>query len=343
MPARVRGRALYLSVSPIRTLAYVKETPTLMAKQLRSLSGKVVVVTGGGRGIGRAISEALVRENAKVAIGDVDRPAAESAAAQLGDGALGLRLDVTDRPGFTAFLDEVERRLGPIDVLVNNAGIMSLGPLEEEDDAVAIRQLEINLHAVIHGTKEAMRRMRPRGTGHIVNVASTAGKSGIPGGATYCASKHGVVGLSEAVRAELRGTRIEVSVVMPGLVRTELASGLGDTRGLKPSTPEEVAAEVVKALKVPRFDVYVPRSIAPMVALTGMLPRRGREAFARLLKADQVLSNFDARARATYDARAAASAPAAEVVVAETSADRDGAHKAGRADDPTLFEVLPSR
>ena len=182
-----------------------------MAKQPRSLYGKVAVVTGGGRGIGKAIALALASEGCRVAIGDVDSASAEAAAAELGGDTIGLALDVTDRPGFTAFLDEVERRLGPIDVLVNNAGIMPVGPLDEEDDATAIRLLEINLHAVIHGTKEAMRRMKPRGTGHIVNVASSAGKSGFPNLATYCATKHGVVGLSEAVRVELRGTGVEVS------------------------------------------------------------------------------------------------------------------------------------
>src|SRR5215203_1368876 len=168
-----------------------------MAKQPRSLHGKVAVVTGGGRGIGRALALALASEGCRVAIGDVDAPAAEAAAAELGDGAVGLALDVTDRPGYTAFLDDVERRLGPIDVLVNNAGIMPVGPLDEEDDATAVRMVEINLHAVIHGTKEAIRRMKPRGTGHIVNIASSAGKTGYPHLASYCATKHGVVGLSE--------------------------------------------------------------------------------------------------------------------------------------------------
>src|SRR6202012_1076911 len=108
-------------------------------------------------------------------------------------------------PGFTAFLDEVEQRLGPLDILVNNAGIMPVTPLEEEDDASAPRQPEITPPAVIYGTQEAVRRMRPRGTGHIVNVASLAGRAAAPGLATYCATKHGVIGLSESVRAELRG------------------------------------------------------------------------------------------------------------------------------------------
>src|SRR5699024_4305186 len=118
-------------------------------------------------------------------------------------GALALGLDVHDTAAFTGFLDSVERELGPIDVLINNAGIMPLSAVEDEEDAATRRQLEINLHAVIHGTREAVKRMRPRGRGHIVNVASMAGKSGFSGGATYCATKHGVVGFSESVRLEL--------------------------------------------------------------------------------------------------------------------------------------------
>src|ERR671915_388858 len=269
-----------------------------MAKQPRSLYGRVAVVTGGGRGIGKALALALASEGCRVAIGDVDSASAEAAATEIGGDTIRLALDVTDRPGFTAFLDEVERRLGPIDVLVNNAGIMPVGPLEEEDDATAIRVLEIDLHAVIHGTKEAVRRMKPRGTGHIVNVASSAGKSGFPNLATYCASKHGVVGLSEAMRAELRGTGVEVSVVMPGIVRTELSTGLVETPAFKSVTTEEVAEAVVDALKFARFDVYVPKSIGPTVAMTNLLPRPPREAIGRALKVDRALLGVDRGARA---------------------------------------------
>jgi NAD(P)-dependent dehydrogenase (short-subunit alcohol dehydrogenase family) len=271
-----------------------------MAKQPRSLHGRVAVVTGGGRGIGKAIALALTSEGCRVAIGDVDVASAEAAAAELGGGAVGLPLDVTDRPGFTAFLDDVERRLGPVDVLVNNAGIMAVGPLDEEDDATAVRMLEINLHAVIHGTKEAMRRMKPRGTGHIVNIASSAGKTGYPHIATYAATKHGVVGLSEGARAELRGTGVEMSVVMPYFVNTELAAGMGEVKGMRYSSPGEVADAVIDALKFPRFDVYVPKSIGPTWALTNLLPRRAREAFGRALNIDRALTQADHAARAAY-------------------------------------------
>jgi NADP-dependent 3-hydroxy acid dehydrogenase YdfG len=292
-----------------------------MAKQPRSLHGKVAVVTGGGRGIGAATARALVAKGARVAIGDVDLATAEQTAAALGGGTIALHLDVTDRPGFTAFLDAVEEKLGPIDVLVNNAGIMPVVRADEEPDATIIRQIEINLHGVIHGTAEALRRMRPRGTGHIVNIASAAGKNGFPGLATYCATKHGVVGYSEAVRWETRGSGIELSVVMPSLVSTELTSGIEDARGVKRVTPEQVADAIVSAIQVPKFDVFVPREVGVIVKVTGALPRRAREAIARALKAERiVIDAVGSPARAAYEARAAASAPATEEVVEKTAA-----------------------
>jgi NAD(P)-dependent dehydrogenase (short-subunit alcohol dehydrogenase family) len=282
-----------------------------MAKTPRSLTGKVAVVTGGARGIGRAAAAALSREGARVAIVDLDGGAAEAAARELGASALGLALDVTDRAAFTACLDEVERRLGPLDILVNNAGIMVVSPLDEESEASVTRQLEINLHAVIHGTQEAMRRMRPRGRGHIVNVASLAGRASGPCLATYCATKHGVYGLSEAVRAELRGTGVEITVVMPGYAQTELASGVPDLRGVRRVTPEEIAAALVAALKVPRFDVFVPRGLSVLLTFAALMPRPAREAFARAMNSRKLMET-DHRARAAYEARAAASAPHAE-------------------------------
>jgi len=279
-----------------------------MAKRERSLAGKVVVITGAAQGIGASTATALSRLGAKVVIGDLDQVLAEKTAAELG--AEALPLDVTDTKGFTEFLDEVERRVGPIDVLINNAGIMPLAPLDEEDDAATRRLLEINLHAVIHGTREAVKRMRPRGTGHIVNIASMAGKAGFPGAATYCATKHAVVGLSESVHLELHGTGVLVSCVMPAVVRTELASGLGEAKFFKSVQPEDVAQAIVDALRRPKFDVFVPASLDAMGRITRLLPRRLGEGLIRALGGDKILSSAThSSARAEYESRAARSAP----------------------------------
>jgi NAD(P)-dependent dehydrogenase (short-subunit alcohol dehydrogenase family) len=278
----------------------------------RTLNGNVVAITGGGRGIGRAMARALAAEGARVAVCDLDGDTAAATAAELGGGAVGLAVDVTDHAALSAFLDTVEERLGPLDVLINNAGIMPVTPLVDEDDASIARQLGLNLGAVIAGNREAMRRMVPRGRGHIVNIASIAGRNGFPHLATYCATKHGVVGLSEALRAELRGTGVEITVVMPALVNTELTSGVPAARGVKTIEPEEVAAEVVAALRVPRFDVFVPKLTGRLVKLGAMLPRRVREPIARATGGDDALRHADPNARAAYEARAARSAPAVD-------------------------------
>ncbi len=288
-----------------------------MAKVPRSLAGQVVAITGGARGIGRATAAALIRQGARVAIGDIEATLAETTASELGAGTIGLALDVTSRASFEHFLNEVEDRLGPLDVLINNAGIMPIGPFVEETDATARRLIDINLHGVIFGSKLALERFLPRGRGHLVNIASSAGKTGFPGGATYCATKHAVVGLSEAIRAEVHGTAIGVSVVMPVVVRTELGSGLPETRSFKPVEPGDVADEIVEALQLQRFDVFVPKSVGRLFRAQALLPRRANEAIARFLKGDQVLSNPDHTARAAYEARLAETIATAEPAVAE--------------------------
>jgi NADP-dependent 3-hydroxy acid dehydrogenase YdfG len=284
-----------------------------MAKQPRSLTGKVVAITGGARGIGRATAAALVRKGAKVAIGDLDVELAERTAAELGGGTIALALDVTDRGSFEYFLDATEERLGPLDVLVNNAGIMHLSRLVDESDAAATRQIDINLHGVIFGSKLALARFIPRRSGHLVNIASTAGKAGVPGGATYSATKHADVGLTEAIRGEVRGTGVETSVVMPVPVNTELAAGLVSGRGLTATVePEQVADAIVEALERPRHDVYVPKGIATGVRIGALLPRRLAEAIGRAAKTDRILASADANARAAYEQRAAESEPERE-------------------------------
>jgi NAD(P)-dependent dehydrogenase (short-subunit alcohol dehydrogenase family) len=276
-----------------------------MAKAPRSLAGKVVAITGGARGIGRATAAALIAQGARVAIGDIDAPLAEQTASALGSGTVGLPLDVTNRESFDGFLTEVENRLGPLDVVINNAGIMPIGPFVDETDATAQRMVDINLHGVIHGSKLAMERFMPRGRGHLVNIASVAGKGGFPGGATYCATKHAVVGLSEAIRAEMRKTDIDVSIVMPVVVNTELGAGLQKSRGIKVVEPEDVANAIVEALQTGRVDVYVPRQVGVLMKLAQVLPRSVADFVTKVLKGDQVLVNPDHLLREAYEKRTA--------------------------------------
>jgi NAD(P)-dependent dehydrogenase (short-subunit alcohol dehydrogenase family) len=282
-----------------------------MAKQPRILAGQTAAITGGARGIGRVTALAFVRQGMKVAIGDVDLQAALETAAELGDSAVGLPLDVTDRASFAAFADATEEQLGPLDVLINNAGIMPLGSFLEEDDATAKRILDINVLGVIIGMKVALPRMRARGRGHVINIASQAGKYGIPGGATYCASKAAVINLSRAVRKELRGSGVEISVISPVAVNTELGLGLAEPRQrqFRKIEPVDVAEAIVRTLHEPAFDVHVPGNLKLSERLSALAPLRVQESISRLSGADAVLSQIDAGARADYELRAARSEP----------------------------------
>ncbi len=280
-----------------------------MAKAPRSLTGKVVAITGGARGIGRATAHALVAQGARVAIGDIDSALAARTAEELGQATIGLPLDVTDRASFDGFLLEVESQLGPLEVLINNAGIMPIGPFVAESDATTARMIDINLNGVIIGSKLALQRFLPRNRGHLINIASVAGKGGFPGGATYCATKHAVVGLSEAVRAEVRRTDIDVTIVMPVVVNTELGSGLQRTRAIKVAEPEDVAEAIVEALQTGRVDVWVPRAVQALFRGMNLVPRGFADFITKVLKGDQVLVNPDHLVRGAYEQRTADASP----------------------------------
>jgi short-subunit dehydrogenase len=261
----------------------------------RPIAGLVVAVTGGCRGIGLATARALAARGARVAIGDLDGELAEREAAAIG--GVGMALDVTERDSFEAFLAAT----GPIDVLINNAGVMHVGPFLQESDEWTRRQIDINLHGVILGMKLGLPAMVARGSGHVVNVASAAARIGVPREAVYAASKHGVLGVSQSVRLELRGSGVELSVVMPGLVRTELAAGT--LRGGLVLSPEDVAQAIVATIERPRFDVYVPRAYAAISTVGELLPRRAREALLRLVGAERATAETTPDQRAAYEAR----------------------------------------
>jgi NAD(P)-dependent dehydrogenase (short-subunit alcohol dehydrogenase family) len=269
------------------------------------ISGRVIAITGGARGIGRAIAAALVERGARVAVGDLDGDASEATAQELGQGTVGLQLDVTDHGSFAGFLDAVRERLGPLDVLVNNAGVMVVGPFADANEAAATRVMDVNVDGVIHGMRLAIPRLRERGGGQIVNVVSGAAWVAPPALATYAASKHAVKGLSDAVREELRGDAIELTAVYPNIVRTELAVGTKPARGGRWITPEEVGEAVAQAIERPRDEVFVPGWLGLMLHFQAALPPRGRGLLARAFGLDKLYTGVDSGTRAEYERRLA--------------------------------------
>lgn len=279
--------------------------------QKRPIGGRVVAITGGARGIGLATARALAGEGGQVAIADLDEELATRAAAELGVDAFGTGVDVSDPTAFSAFLDRVEHRLGPVDVLINNAGIFTVGAIEDLDHLLTDRLLAVNLGAVIYGTREAVRRMKPRRTGHIVNIASTGGRLAGARLAPYVASKFGVLGFSEAVALELRGTGVDISVILPHQCRTDMTAGIDRLRGMPLIEPEDVADRIVQTLHHPRFEVTVPKGLGTVLWLNQVLPFGARAAISRAMKANAVLDRIDGSQRVGYEKRLAAFTPAA--------------------------------
>lgn len=263
-------------------------------------SAKTIAITGGARGIGYQTAKELIGRGHRVAIGDIDEARAKEAADELGISSV-ARLDVTDPDSFRAFLDMVETQLGPIDVLINNAGIMPTGHVHEEEDAVTRRQVEINVLGVIFGTKLALQRMLPRRAGHIINTASLAGELSVPGLATYCGTKFAVIGFTEAARQEYRKSGVCLSTVRPTFTNTELVAGTSGAKGLRNAEPQEIARATADLIEQPRPFVRVTRVAGGMVAAMKFVPGRFATALGSALGTDSVfLDDVDMGARQAY-------------------------------------------
>lgn len=269
------------------------------------MANERVAITGGVRGIGRATAEACLRAGMSVAIGDIDGAACAAVASELGDRAIGLPLDVRSTEAFEEFLTAAEARFGPLDALVNNAGIAPIGLFAGEDPADTQRLLDVNIGGVLTGTRLALERFLPRRHGHIVNLASSAGQIATAGGATYAATKHAVVGFTRAIRAETRGTGVHTTIVMPGLIRTDMISGFEKPRGTRVVGPEAVADAIVDALRNGRQEVFVPRELGPIARLIAGTPPAIADRMKNLLKADSIMVHADMNARAAYSRRIA--------------------------------------
>ena len=223
---------------------------------MRRLEGRVTLVTGAGRGIGRAIAFRLASEGARVAVTDLDESTAKATAAEIGEGAIGLRMDVTDPVAVRAAVEKTESALGPLDVLVSNAGWDKVEPFLKSTEETREKILAINLKGCINCAKAVLPGMVERGHGRIVSISSDAGRVGSTGEAVYSAAKGGVIAFSKTLAREMARYQINVNVVCPGPTNTPLFSEIAAdnpklTEALTNATPfrrltepEEIAAAV---------------------------------------------------------------------------------------------------
>ena len=254
------------------------------------LTGRRIAITGGARGIGLATASALVDLGASVFVGDLDGDLVRREAERIG--AAGLDLDVTDEASFAAFVE----RAGRIDVLVNNAGIMPTGPFLQQSAELAEQMFAVNVHGTARGVRLVLPAMLERGDGQIVNVASVAGRTVAAGMATYCGTKHAVVGLTRALRREHHGSGVRFTLVMPSFTRTRITEGAVSQR-VPMAEAGEVATGIAGVIVQPRDEVIVPRSAAALTHAFEVLPRRVADAVARHLGADAMFLTSDGSAR----------------------------------------------
>ncbi|MCC3331383.1 SDR family oxidoreductase [Nocardia abscessus] len=268
----------------------------------QSVAGRAIVITGGARGIGRAIAAELCRRGAMVVIGDIDAEAAAQTATVLGL-AGGFALDVTDPASFEAFLARALELVGSVDVLISNAGVMPIGAFTDESDDITRRILDVNVYGVMLGTKLVLPHMLSRGRGHCVNISSLAGENPTPGMVTYCASKQAVSSFTESLRREYRGRGVHFSAVLPTFTRTEMIAGTRAPFGLL-AEPDNVARAVADLVARPRRRVTVTRLAGWLAAANKVTPRPIGEFMIRRLGIDHVfLEDVDRDARAIYDER----------------------------------------
>lgn len=200
-----------------------------MTGAVSSLDGQVAIVTGGARGIGHAVAARLAADGAAVAIADIDADAASVAAQQLGDRAVGLRLDVTSDEQWEAGLESIEATMGPVSILVNNAGIAGRSaPAWELSVAECNQVIALDLGGVFIGCRAVLPGMIERGYGRIVNIASIAGKEGNPNAVPYSAAKAGVIGLTKAIAKEVATKGVIVNAVTPAVIDTDILKQVSD-------------------------------------------------------------------------------------------------------------------
>ncbi len=238
------------------------------------LKEKTVLITGGGRGIGRAIALAFAREGARIAVAARSADEVNQVASEIGDQAIALVCDVSDPESVARMFIELRERFGDADILVNNAGVAESATLVNTTDELWHRHISINLSGTFYCTRTALPAMLKKGWGRVINVASIAAKTGAPYIAAYSASKHGVLGLTRSIALEVATTGITVNAICPGYVDTEMVS-----RGIQQITAKtgRTAEEALDTLKKmsPQNRLVTPEEVAAVALLLASDAGRG--------------------------------------------------------------------
>lgn len=264
----------------------------------------MIVITGAARGIGLATARILAARGNRVVMSDLDGDLAAAEAEKIGDRTAGFGLDVTDRDAFREHLEMVEAEFGPIDVMINNAGIASASPnILEQDPKITERTIDINLKGVMNGTIEAIRLMEPRRRGQVVNVASLAGILGVKGLAAYSASKFGVVGFTESVRLEFADKGLRFTCVMPGPVDTGMMDGTSSSPLVSMLTPDQMATGIADSVNTGKPRVSLPRSSWLLARTISILPPAIGIRIGHWTRIDRIYTEVDPAARSAYEER----------------------------------------
>jgi short-subunit dehydrogenase len=259
---------------------------------MRTIKGKRVLVTGAGRGIGLAMAQAWAREGAHVLLTDVDKEVAVEAAQQVGGGAQGAHLDITDAAEVLALRDRLLRHQGPLDLLVNNAGIVFPGPFLEVPLDRHLQTYQVNIEGLVTVTHAFLPQLLERPEAYVVNMASASGLTSLPSAATYASSKWAVVGFSESLRCELkrRGLgHVGITTVCPAYVDTGMFAGVRPPPWIPFLDAHHLARKVVKAVKQERPMLLEPWLVKVTPLLMATLPRAITDRLAELLGVNRSL------------------------------------------------------
>jgi 3-hydroxybutyrate dehydrogenase len=238
------------------------------------LNGKTALITGGGRGIGRAIALEFARHGARVAVAARTADQVEQVTSEIGGDAVALVCDVSDPESVTRMFSDMRERLGDAEILVNNAGIAESATLINTTDELWHRHLSINLSGTFYCTRTAVPAMLKKGWGRVINIASIAGKAGAPYIAAYSASKHGVLGLTRSVALEVATTGVTVNAICPGYVDTEMVSRSVEQITAKTGRTAEEALEILKKMS-PQNRLVTPEEVAAIALLLASEAGRG--------------------------------------------------------------------